>query len=258
MIKHILAISFGLLFLINANAQYGESIRSGRPGQAIGPFTVGAYVFQNQSGYEFSNYEINTLQSGKTNYGESIFRYGLTEHFELGAGISYQNAKSSFNQQENTLQGLSGLSFRMRSNVHEGNGLIPSVGYQININLPWESESFKSEIITPKIMVVTGQNLTDKLGLTTNFGIDWSNPSSDPSGFYILNLGYSVNTRFSIFIENYGNFGAPINESKLDGGFAFLANNDLQFDLFLGYHQNEFIQSEWFVNTGISWRFRAK
>jgi len=51
--KHIGLLIFQLLFLSGVvNAQFYETIRSGRPGQSIGAATVGKSIFQLQSGMD--------------------------------------------------------------------------------------------------------------------------------------------------------------------------------------------------------------
>jgi hypothetical protein len=117
---------------------------------------------------------------------------------------------------------------------------------------------YRSKDLAPKITIVTGQNITSKIGFTTNFGFNWDGNSASPTAFYILNLGYSINDKWGIFIENYGTESNNKINSKFDGGVAFLANNNLQLDLFGGYDQADNNFNDWFVSVGFSWRFKIK
>jgi hypothetical protein len=241
-------------FLINsAFSQYNETIRTGRPGQAIGPFTVGARVFQIQAGLDYAEISKNEYLLSQTLFGGSVFRMGLTEHFELGASVAYLNDKR---YDATTLNGIAVLSLAMRNNIYVGKGLIPSVGVQLNIGLPYLSKDYNSEYIRPRITVMTAQRMGSKLGFITNWGGYWNGNDARPIGFYVLNLSYDITAKWSVFIEHFATIINGDWRGNVDGGAAFLVNNDLQLDLSAGYGQNETINKDWFVSMGLSWRVR--
>ncbi len=250
-------IFLGLFLSLETFGQFNETIQSGRPGQAIIPFTVGANVFQMQNGFDYNNHSDGdyTFQLNDFN---SVLRFGATEKFELGLGLNYYTEKSEVGSFSKTANGLSSFSIRMKSNIYVGKGLVPSIGYQLNLGLPYVSDIYKSKNLAPKITIVTGQSLTPSLGFTTNFGFRWDGNTTSPSAFYILNLGYAINDKWAVFIENYGTENNNKIDSKFDGGVAFLANKNLQFDLFGGYDQSENDFNDWFVSVGFSWRIKAK
>jgi hypothetical protein len=250
-------VFLALLFNVDAYGQFNETIQSGRPGQAIGPNTVGANVFQMQNGFDYNNHSDGNF-THQLNDVNSVFRYGFTENFEFGLGLNYYAEKSEKGTFSKSISGLNSFSLRMRSNVYVGKGFIPSVGYQFNLGLPLVSEVYKSKDLAPKITIVTGQEITSKIGFTTNFGLTWDGNTPQSSFFYILNLGYSINDKWGVFIENYGTENNNKIDSKFDGGIAFLANNNLQLDLFGGYDQADNNFNDWFVSVGFSWRFKTK
>jgi hypothetical protein len=257
MYKRLLFLLFTLSLVLASYAQFNEAIQSGRPGQAIGPFTVGNNIFQMQNGFDY-----NHSSDGNYNYVlndfNSVFRYGITENFELGLGLNYYAEKSELGTFSKSISGLNSFSLRMRSNVYVGRGFIPSVGYQFTLGLPIVSEVYKSKNLAPKITIVTGQEITSKIDFTTNFGLSWDGNTPQASFFYVLNLWYSLNEKWSLFIENYGAENIHSIDTKFDGGFAFLANNNLQLDLFGGYDQSENGFNDWFVSVGFSWRLNLK
>ena len=257
--------NFGLILSfvfcsIGTMAQYGESIRTGRPGQAIGPFTVGQNIFQVQSGFDYTQNKFDGFwQQTNTNYlFNNVFRYGITEHFELGLGANWQQDKISSDFGDFSTNGISGLSLRMRSNVMVGKGLKPTIGYQINLGLPVGSEDYRSDNVIPKLTIITGQSLTERIGFSTNFGFSWNDADNNPTKFYILNMGYSISDKWSCFIENYGFLKGGELDSRFDGGFAYLVNNNLQLDVFGGYDKLNQYTSEMFVSFGVSWRTARK
>lgn len=260
--KSLLTYFFGsalILVSATAQAQYGETIRTGRPGQAIGPFTVGARVFQVQAGVDYAAHD--HVSSGQTISSDAVFRVGVTERFEMGLGIVYshnETTNSTFFGEFTTIdQGISAFSLRVRSNVYEGKGAVPSVGFQVNLGLPAVSKDFLPMQVAPKLTAMTGQRFGKRVGLTTNWGAVWNGTSEIPSAFYVLNVAVDITGFMSTFIEHYANAGDNFWNGSVDGGFAFLITPNLQLDVLGGYGPFN-VQNDWFVSTGISWRVRFK
>ncbi len=240
-------------------AQYGETIRSGRPGQAIGPFTVGARVLQIQAGTDFSAARYRTAETGAVNerrFGaDMVTRIGLTERFEMSFGLAYLNDRMRSDSLNRLSNGISAFSVRIRSNVLVGKGLIPTVGFQFNLGLPAVSKDYRAAQVAPKLTVMTGQRLGKRFGFTTNSGVVWNGNSEIPRGFYIFNLGYDITDFMFIFIEQYADMGRNSWNGSVDGGFGFLVNPDLQLDVLGGYGPFN-VHDDWFVSAGVSWRIR--
>ncbi len=59
-------------------AQYAESIRTARPGQGIGAYTLGKNVLQVQSGLNLEKYE-NDVSDVSTNTWNTVIRLGVFE-----------------------------------------------------------------------------------------------------------------------------------------------------------------------------------
>ena len=160
--KTIFLVIITALLSLNAVAQYGETIRSGRPGQAIGPFAVGKNVFQVQAGNDWSKLEDKRTQlTGTANSTDGVFRYGLTEHFEISSAISFLQENFEQNNTKSSNKGINSFGIRMRSNVYVGKELVPTIGFQFNLNLPIVNEIYQADYIAPKIMMMTGQSFNN-------------------------------------------------------------------------------------------------
>jgi len=256
---------FAFFSSITSFSQYHETIRTGRPGEAIGPFAVGARVFQIQAGMGYLDYMKNEdlVNSDLTTvYGNylpiaGVFRMGLTEHFEVNLGTAY-----TFEEQTVTTtsknKGLNAFNFGFRSNIYVGKGWVPSVGVQVNIGMPWLTKSYNSAYIRPRLTLITGQRMGERWGLTTNWGLFWNGDSPDPRGFYVVNVSFDASAKWSVFIEGFGFIVENKWEPHIDGGAGFLVNDDLQIDFAAGYGWGELNYKDWFVNAGVSWRMRFK
>lgn len=259
MIKGYTFLILLLITCFSLSAQYGETISTDRPGQAIGPFTVGVNVFQIQAGNDFNSFEDQNSGIKGTSYiPNSVFRFGLTDLFEVSSTINFQHDKFENNNITSSQSGISTIDLGLRNNIYVGEGLIPSLGIQFNLKLPFADEVYNSNYIAPKITLMTAQSLSDKLSFSTNVGAAWNGNDANPTGFYILNLGYSITDKFGTFVEYYGYYQNETLDAKFDGGFSYLVNSNLQFDISGGYDKNDPSYSEWFVSAGISWRTRFK
>lgn len=254
-----------IFYCTPAFSQYGVTIRSGRPGQAIGPFTTGARVLQFQAGFDYgqslSEGGFGTSVAGRVLSGDLVIRYGITERFEMSVGIVGKEDRTTtrfvFGETVSAKKGVSAFSIRVRSNVYEGTGAIPSVGFQFNMALPAVSKDFRSIQVAPKFTAMTAQRFGTRVGLTTNWGAVWDGKSEIPEAFYVLNLGVDITEFMGVFFEHYANMGDGYWNGSIDGGFAFLVTPDLQLDVLGGYGPFD-VQNDWFVSTGISYRIRFK
>ncbi len=223
----ILAIVISTL----ANAQYSETISSGRPGQAIGAFTVGKKVFQIQAGVDY-------LKKAKATIPNATFRYAISDRFEINTGIGYTFADG--------LDDLSSFSAGTRINLSNGEeGMIP-MGLQVSFNVPTKNIEFGS-----KVLFIISDSFTDKLSWTVNVGSDFDK-KYNTNGIYILNLSYAVNDKIGLFIEPYGTINNDFN-LNFDAGMSYLINKDLQLDVLGGYGINT--DEGLMLGIGFSWRF---
>ena len=248
-----LLISFQTAF-----GQYNETIRSGRPGQSIGPFTVGKGILQIQSGVDFFGFENKDLgSSGNGFVHNTVVRYGIFERLEISGLFDYKNEKSKTNGSEVDLSGLSAFDLGGRYEFFEGKGAIPTIGFQMRVRLPVLSENYKIDKIAPRFFFVTGQKLSDTFTLTTNWGGSWNGVNSTGTAFYVVNLSFPISGKLGVFFENYGDLTDGDFDSRFDAGLAYLSNNDLQFDMLGGLGKNDGV-SDYFVSVGLSWRTKRK
>lgn len=247
-----------LLVARNSVAQFNETIRTGRPGNAIGAFTVGHGIFQVQSGIDYfysEHMEQDLSTSGWLN--NTVMRLGLTEPFEISALLEYRTENVVNGDAETTQHGLSALDLGMRYHIFTGKGAAPNIGFQIRMRLPVLSEAYEIKDMAPRFIVVTSQRLGDTFTLITNWGASWNGNDSAPRGTYVINFSFPFTERVGAFVETYGGLQRGVFTSEFDTGLAWLLNDDLQFDLSAGYGSNHGVKN-YFVSTGVSWRSRKK
>ena len=251
-----------LLFFLSAPlaipllAQYNETIRSGRPGISIGPYTVGKNVFQIQTGLILGGAQPEDEADGETSLiaESTVIRFGLTRTLEVSTAFTFSRDKTENASGETTRSGLSQADVGFRVDLYEGQGIVPTVGFQSRLKLDILSKDYDPAHLGIVCLFITTQKLTQQLSLTTNWGAVWNGNDPDPRGLYILNLSFPIAGNLGGFVENYGSVKSSNFDTRFDGGLAYLVNNDLQLDISGGYGKNDGV-SDYFIDAGVSWRF---
>ncbi len=239
-----------LLWCGMAKGQYSDVIRTGRPGKAIGAFTAGSGVLQFQQGLEFNSQSSNN-QPTDVFLTNNVVRLGITELLEVSMLVDYQ--MQSMGSEMGDLRGLNNLHFGFRVHINDQNGWLPTTGFQLRLKIPNTSDDFPSENLAPVMVAVVNWSLRKKMTLATNWVLDYNGNDPIPTVRYVVNFGFPLYNKWRGFMESYGSVREGDFQNKVDGGFSYLVNNNVQLDISGGYGNN-FGVLETFVNTGVSWR----
>lgn len=249
-------IAFLFLFVTpTLFAQFNETIRADRPGQANSAYTVGKNVFQLQSGFDVSGIKAPTFKSNSL-LPSSVLRIGLTSKFELNTAWEYRVDYFNVDTIKYLQQGLSLAAVGMRFNIIEAKNYQPAIAFQFSLKMPILSKHYNFKNIAPTFILIIAENLSDKFTLAINAGAGFNGNNATPLGTYVVNFGYAINNKLGIFLENYGNYSTHFFENRWDTGIAYLVTDNLQLDLYggVGYNKRTL---DYFVSTGISYRFVA-
>lgn len=250
--KTILAL---ILLPVMGYAQYGESIRTARPGQAIGAFTLGKNVFQLQNGYNITYLEkVNGSIDGLNEVfnQNTVLRLGLTEHFEISGVINWSTTYQEIGNSSVSVGGVTGTQIGVRYNFTTNEGIIPTIGLQYRALLPLGSKGLSRKDMASRIILSTGNKLSKTINLTTNLIVDVEDFDTEAKIGYIIKTSFSLSRRWSTFIEAFGSFDPFV--VNFDTGLAYLVNKDFQLDFSAGYFDNSLSQ-DYFYDFGLSWRF---
>lgn len=259
MIKTTAVLTITLLLSSSAFAQYNETIRTARPGQAFGPFTTGKYVFQVQTGLTYSGFDDGNFdQEGNSTDYFLALRYGLLENFELRSAFGINSSETTLGDNSTIdASGLSAWIVGIRYNIVSGEGYKPSFGFQTDLRLNWVGEDYKSQDLAPRFMLIHSQQLSETFGLTTNWALSWNGNDNSTTGTYVINISFPISEKLGSFIENYGSISNGELTNRWDTGLGYLVNNDLLLDCSVGYGKNDGL-SDWFIDAGFSWRVKTK
>jgi len=273
--------SFLLFLLIGFSqllvAQYTDIINSNRPGFSVSPFGIGSGVYQVEGGFFFERAQIKSRFSNPQSFGANMsFRYSyFNEKLEFNLDLTYANDRLAFKNLHTSYKNISGLSqvtigakyllyqreyddkykevrsWKKRM-AFDKKRLTPSVGAYFGINTPVASGDFH-EGISPKIAIYLQNDLTDRYVILTNIILDKLG-TPHASYTYILSETYTINDKYSIFLENLGRYHVNFNnEFQVAGGLAYLKTKDLQLDASLRlFFEGPALGA--YVGFGASWR----
>lgn len=239
-----------LLCPILLYGQFGQTIRTGRPGQAIGAFSLGKKVFQLQTGYTY-NKVTDSENELRSNIQSTVLRIGVSERFELSGVINWQSDRVINDAFKGYLGGVSNTQIGGRINLSKNKGWLPTIGIQGRLLLKAQSNPYQRAKLGSRFVLATGNKIDDKLSVGTNWGVIWKGNGQKPTAFYILNTSYSINDKLGTFAEIYGNLSDFT--TNFDSGFAYLVNPNFQLDLSAGW-QGRDGRNDWFIDFGFSWR----
>lgn len=250
-------LTIGLMLVGAANtitAQYSETIRSDRPGQANSSYSIGKGMLQVQSGIDFEENQIlpTTWTNLKSN---TVVRYGVGERIDINGSVDVARQKNS----QTGIEKWHPMFFHSwtlgtRVNFLEGKGAVPAVAVQASVFGPFRGLGLQD--VGATMLLSATETLSKRFSLLVNLGVTDIGYASRRV-FYVVNLGYSISPKLSTYIENYGNvwFGTLVN--RWDGGFAYLLRNNLQLDLYGGLGRNSSLV-DYLVSGGVSWRMPIK
>ncbi len=234
------------------SAQYSPTIMSGRPGQSIGAQTVGKGVYQLQTG-------LNVDWTGAGAGVEHILdltettdiRIGILERLEVSALIAGASDESVVPAGRRIDRGMSDTQVGGRYTFLDNEGWRPTLAVRAHALLTLQDKHFRRESPGANLIVTAEWGLTDLLALTTNLSRTWTGDNERRTD-YVTTLGFSLTDRWSSFVEVYGTLSGEVT-SNYDGGFAYLAGDNLAFDLSAGWDGDYGVKS-YFLDFGVSFR----
>ena len=247
--KKIILLSLILTF--NLFSQTHPTIRTGRPGQSIGPFVLGTKIFQLQSGIEKSHFKNNTTHSTFL-INNNVLRYGLNEKFEISGVFDLREDKNRNNiiTKQNGMDNQQ-LGFRINL-IDKSDGFIPALGFQTRFRFEGSGD-YERNRVSPIIILATMNRTSQNSSLITNWGFTQNGNDFVSQYNYSISYSYSLSEKWGTFIEHYGRERDSTTLSAWDVGVSYLLNSNTQFDTSFG-NDLESGFNEHFISLGISWR----
>ena len=248
---------------ITASAQENSTVNviiTDRPDATEASSVVGKGVFQIETGGLYESFEENSIKNETYTYNTTLLRYGLLDNFEIRLGWDFNEGITKLNGTKinNVTSGLSPLLLGMKVAIsEEKNGLpeIALIGHVFPVFTA--STDYRPETTGVDFRFSLSHTLSEKSSLGYNIGAEWGNDSPEAAAIYTIAYGHSLSDKIGMYIELYGDFPEDNSANHYwDGGFTYLASNNLQFDLYVGTSISK--GQDLLLGTGLSYRIPKK
>lgn len=259
--KLIVVIIVSLPFISSAQFDFnpadivemiGGNMETDRPGQAMNPKSCGIMTFQLQTGGSFARTTFNPNGYINSIATPTQLKFGITGKLEFNTSFSYNHSNYDDGFFQFKFGGFPSPSFNLRYTLISGDRWKPIVGLQAGFSPSSSRGSFQQPNFGSSYFILTS-NRFENLSVNTNFGLAFGGyGNNDLSAYslpYVLNVGYTINSKWSAFVEAFGNLrGSNLN---LDGGIAYAATKSLQLDAYGGWLGG----NSWFAEIGLTWKY---
>lgn len=250
-------------------SQNNGSIITDRPSQTESAFTVPVKMFQLETGgqVEYDNREHTNTK--KITYNTTLIKYGISKKMELRfiaeyLGISFRDRIVDKNFVN--VNGMNSVTIGTKISVCQQRGLLPKIAVLTDLGLPYfGSPVFKVKHLAPRFIFLMEHSISKRVSFSYNIGGAWDGTSQYATLIYTASLGIGLVGNLSVFLETYGFIKENSNEfnpfskmviydHRLDAGFIYHLNNNLQLDVSGGIGVSK-VSPDSFLSCGVSWRF---
>lgn len=224
-----------------------------RPDQSNTPWIVPVGALQLETGIMMEK----NFSRGKrvTNYSinNTLLKYGLNEFCEIRLKAEYLNTHNHITGYN--INGFNALAVGLKIKLANGKGLKPQAAFLTHLMLKSENQNYAPDNSAMDITLCFSHEVLKKWSLSHNWGTQWDGEKPEMIFFNTLSIGYNLNSRLSMFIENYNFYSKnEVVDYRMDGGLTFDVRPNLKLDLSGGIGLRE-ISPDYFISTGASFRF---
>jgi hypothetical protein len=247
-VRKIICIT--LLLWLTPQLLRSQTIATDRPGFTDAVTAVDKGTLQIESGFLRSFGVIPDGSWENISWNNTSLRYGIFQNTELRvfANISQVNLnhpRIDYARQD----GLNPVKAGFKTELVEGYNQKPSISVIGHLNIPTDSGR-----ILPDMHLVFHHQVDPKLSINYMLGLNWLQPDLTTLQ-WTFKLQQSINEHWAFYGELYGSRNPEVNQQSMDGGLSFMANENLQFDLFGGLGMNR-EAPDWLVGFGFGWRLK--
>jgi len=241
-----------------------EPLVTDRPDFTEASVTVGQGVAQLEAGYTYT-YNGDDGESVRSHsFGEPLLRVGaLADWFEFRVALFPVEQRTRTGGRSHTTAGAEDLYLGVKLALTPQEKWLPEMALMPQMTVPSGSRAFTSNEVLPGVNWLYGWDLNDKLatgGSTqVNGSIDDATGITYAEWAQSWTVGYSLTDKLGMYTEWFAFFPNAADSARtqhyFNGGFTYLANDDVQFDVRAGWGLND-AADDFFAGTGVSIRFR--
>jgi len=230
-----------------SNTVISQTIATDRPDQTEASTTIPRKALQIETGIlsEFIDDENTSVRTSAL--PNTLFRYGLTDGFELR--VVKQLTKVKPNDASSTT-GLSDLQLGAKIQIFRKESSKTTIAFLTHAVIPVGNEFLSSDRLGTVNKLCISHELPGDRAISYNVGYD-NFGFGDGTMFYSLAYSFAVNDKIGVFLEPYGTLEEFTDHfANFDAGVTYLAHDQLQFDASFGFGLNYSMN---FISAGVSW-----
>ena len=240
------------------------SIETDRPDFTESALTVGYGVVQLETGYTFTYDSDSNGSTRSHSFPESLLRVGmLAEWFELRIDWNYaDNRVNNFGGGIDTISGGEDLGIGCKIALTKQECILPETGIILQMSVPTGAEELTADQVLPGVNYIYEWQVTENFstGAQSQFNLAVDDESSRTYTEFSQSwtTGYDWTDAFGSYAEWYmfAPAGADTNHNQqyFNGGFKYLLNDNLQWDIRAGLGLND-AADDYFIGSGLSIRW---
>ena len=253
----LLQWSYGTHF--SGGPDFDAPLVTDRPDFTEASSTVGRGVAQLELGYTYTVDREEGTRNQSHSFPETLLRYGvLADWFEFRAALNYSENRTPFSESG----GTEDLYLGAKIGLTPQECLLPEMAIIPQMWVPTGDDDQTADEVLPGVNWIYGWELNDWLSTagSTQFNrsLDDNSQSAYTEWAQSWTLAYSISNRVGAYTEWFALFphsgDAVKPEHYFNGGFTYLLNNDVQWDIRAGVGLNG-AADDYFLGTGLSLRF---
>jgi hypothetical protein len=240
-----------------------EPLVTDRPDFTESSVTVGYGVVQLESGYTLTYDSEGNDSTTSHSFPETLLRIGMfAEWFEWRIDWNYAAETVDIGGVENSADGAEDLVLGMKFALTPQECLLPETAIILQMSVPTGSSDFTSDEVLPGFNYLYGWDITEEWSTGASTAINGATDDETTDIFTEFSQSWTVGHPLSDKWNSYAEWFVivPISadtnrtENYFNGGFTYLFNNDLQWDIRAGVGLND-AADDFFAGSGLSFRY---
>lgn len=181
-------------------------------------------------------------------YPSVLWRYGVTEKFELRLLTQFETNKSLNSSLK--YNGISDLQIGTKIQLFKKENVNTEIAFLSHLILPTAKRELTNDKVGTINKLSISHALSEKIGIGYNVGYDYfGNGSGNLT--YSVAIGVSLSDTIGFYVEPYGEFTEfESHLASFDTGFTYLLKDNFQLDISYGTGLNYGMN---YFSTGFSW-----
>jgi hypothetical protein len=225
--------------------------------------TVGYGVMQLETGYTFTYDSEGNERTRSHSFPEALLRVGvLAEWLELRFNWNYLDEQTEFGNFEESVSGAEDLGLGLKIALTPQEKILPETAIILQMTVPSGGSEVTADEVLPGFNYLYGWDINDEWSTGGSTGINGAVDDETFDSYSEINQSWTVGHSWTDRLGSYVEWFALIptsadtnhTENYFDGGFTYLFNDDLQWDIRAGVGLNS-AADDFFAGTGLSFRY---